>query len=201
MSFSIRTYLNLSNITIEAGAFKIGKQNVVVFIKPYENMSPVITSNVQISCYHKNNYLQGNVNDFGSYVKVWCVQCDGTSYNALNNSFVEYDNEGNFYVHNSTCYPCPLEASCIDGIKSKGNYWGYLNASGYVTFKLCPPFYCCDHLKTCLSYDTCMNRRQGRLCGSCKPGDSISIFSHNKCVETEKCKSDWFWIVYFIVVT
>ena len=184
--------LNLSNITVLSGAFRIEKQNLVVFIKPEFDMgfeTPKI--NVTISCYHHHN----NIMHFKKYVKVLCAQCDGTSYNALNKSSVGYNNKGDLYVHNSTCYQCPLHAFCIDGTKSKGNYWGYSNTSGYLTFKLCPPFYCCDHLKTCLSYNTCMNRRQGRLCGGCRPGDSISIFSHNKCVETEKCKAGWFWIV------
>ena len=73
-------------------------------------------------------------------------------------------------------------------------------ALAYVTFELCPPFYCCPRLKDCLSYDTCMNNRKGRLCGNCRDNYVISLFTHNKCVNPDTCKVTWFWFVYFVVI-
>ncbi|XP_066933214.1 uncharacterized protein [Clytia hemisphaerica] len=185
----------------------IEKSSVPFFVE--ENFKPTthfIDSN--FSCYEPNYYIVGDLSlTFDSSdannrirIKLNCVRCDGTSYNTVNKSYVNYDSNGKLHVHNSTCYQCPFQASCINGIKSRGNYWGYSNSSGYVTFKICPPFYCCDRLKRCHSYNTCANRRQGRLCGGCRPGDFISIFSHNKCVDSSKCLASWFWIVFAIVI-
>ena len=97
-------------------------------------------------------------------------------------------------------YQCPFEASCIDGIKSKGNYWGLANRTGGITFFPCPPLYCCTSLKDCLSFDTCYSNRRGRLCGDCIQNHSISLFGSNKCVDSRHCDNKVFWVFYLLLI-
>ena len=126
-----------------------------------------------------------------------CKQCDGTSYNVNHAGFKDTK------AYNITCHKCPYQASCIDGIKSKGNYWATTSESsqGKVTFTLCPSSYCCVSLKTCFSYNTCHEHREGRLCGDCEKDHVISLFTYNKCVPKGKCENNGvLWTLYLISV-
>ncbi|XP_066922383.1 uncharacterized protein [Clytia hemisphaerica] len=191
--------LLISNVTINSGNLDEIK-NLVIFVEKLNNFSnAVIIRNTSLQCQHSDYYLQGDLKTTqNDYFQLWCTKCDGTSYNAFDRSYVEWNQAGNLLIHNTTCFPCPYQAFCVNGIKSKGNYWGITDQSGHVTFHQCPAFYCCPRLKKCNSYNACMNNRQGRLCGECKVNHSISLLSsNNKCVESEICKPKWwFWLIH-----
>ncbi|XP_066918639.1 uncharacterized protein [Clytia hemisphaerica] len=106
---------------------------------------------------------------------------------------------GSFHVENVPIFECPNEAEwTTKGIKSKGNYWGYINnQTGEINFLRCPSTYCCKSLGHCTSYDTCRNGRTGQLCGSCPEGTSISIFDGLRCTGNS-CDNQMIWIVIAI---
>ena len=106
---------------------------------------------------------------------------------------------GSFHVQNAPIFKCPDEAVwTTKGIKSKGNYWGYVNSqTGEIEFLRCPSTYCCASLVECSSYDTCRNGRTGRLCGSCPERTSISIFNGFRCTG-DSCNNQIVWIVIVI---
>ena len=130
-----------------------------------------------------------------------CIRCNFISYNVKHISGINLDNKSHILEHNrTTCFPCPYQASCIDEIRSRGNYWGSSNSSGAVTFYLCPPSYCCSSLATCTSYDTCAVNRKGRLCGDCRNGNFLTLFGHNRCVPSQNCIVESFWFGYTLAV-
>ncbi len=93
------------------------------------------------------------------------------------------------------CTECPSGANCPgDSLRPKPNFWGY-RANGHILFKQCPIGYCCSGSKSdpCITYNQCSGNREGTLCGKCKNGYSMSIFSNN-CVENSKCRNNWFWL-------
>ena len=52
-------------------------------------------------------------------------------------------------------------------------------------------------MKTCESYNTCAENRDGRLCGECQKDHVLSFFSHNECVDKSCCKYSWtVWLGY-----
>ena len=108
-----------------------------------------------------------------------------------------------FFLHNAKCYTCPFEGDCDGGaIRSKSNHWGLTDKFGKVTFYSCPPLYCCSSLKTCASYNTCTEYRAGTLCGNCKEGHVLSLFSHNQCIDKSCCDYPWVvWLGYIFAVT
>ena len=196
--------LRLSHVKIVSSKGDNERESSIILIKTsnYQHGTAEIHNSV-VFCGLPNSNIYGNIKGYPGFVRLSCKECDGTEYNSQNKSHIEWDKFGNVKIRNSTCYSCPYADYCINGIRSKGNYWGYSNNSGYVTFIQCPPFYCCPRLKKCDSYNTCMSNRQGRLCGKCKANHSICLFggAHNKCVETAACQEGrWFWILYTIFI-
>ncbi|XP_066916438.1 uncharacterized protein [Clytia hemisphaerica] len=190
-------YFHISNTHFESGKISIGDVNNVAFIS--EINVGYIFQNVSFYCAKPDYYLliYGGTEQSFEAKMITCTRCGRLTYNAFDQSHVNYHGCLKKRVHNITCYACPYQASCGNGIQSRGNYWGTSNATGFVTFYPCPPFYCCSSLRTCSSYNTCVNNRQGRLCGACKDGYSLSIF--NKCVRTKHCNYNWFWLAYSIL--
>ena len=132
-----------------------------------------------------------------SNFKFYCKQCDSTSYNVNHAGFK------NNHPYNVTCHKCPYQASCVNGIKSRGNYWATTSkySHGKVTFTLCPSSYCCVSLEKCISYNTCNENREGRLCGDCQKDYVISVFTRNECVSKGECeKMVVLWALYLIGV-
>ena len=131
---------------------------------------------------------------------LYCNNCNTSSYNVHNAAFSWSWNgtKTDLIEVNNKCHQnCPYQASCMDGLKSRGDYWGLVyKKSGLVEFFQCPPFYCCTFHRDCVSYNTCTNNRRGRLCGDYKPDYSIALFGPNRCVFNDNCKSDGLWIAY-----
>ena len=62
--------------------------------------------------------------------------------------------------------------------------------------------YCCQAKggrKGCVPYDTCNFGRHGRLCGTCLPGFTETLFT-SSCRKSEKCNDYWFWPIAVIFV-
>ena len=97
------------------------------------------------------------------------------------------------------CLDCPYGAECTGSLlKPKPNFWGY-KYEGKILFQQCPVGYCCTGTQgiSCNSYNVCSANRAGNLCGACKAGYSLSIFSSN-CMNDKECKALWFWAVGII---
>ena len=90
--------------------------------------------------------------------------------------------------------------SCLYKLKSRGNFYGFLNVSNLVESIPCPEKYCCcTEEAPCTSYNTCNSNRVGTLYGGCAEGFYLSYFS-NKCIPLTKCTGytrSLFWILYF----
>ena len=155
--------------------------------------------NTTVKCLYGNQKIEKTERMGNEFLS--CTRCDTTSYN-VQTPTITWGLPKKVNELNSKCLrPCPYQASCIDKLKSRGYYWGLLNKqSGSVDFYQCPPSYCCSSQQDCLSYDTCINNRSGRLCGDCKANHSIALLGPNRCVLNEDCKSDVFWVVYWTMV-
>ena len=94
---------------------------------------------------------------------------------------------------------CPFGGDCHNGIlKSNPGFWGML-VGHEVHFYKCPMGYCCTSSRhsPCDSIKACRRNRGGILCGQCKPGFSLSLFSFN-CISNTNCESWWLWV--FIII-
>ena len=123
---------------------------------------------------------------------LYYLKCNTLFYNVVQTPAFAWKKSSELVEVNNTCHDhCPYQASRIDWLKSRGNYWGIVNnQSGIVEFYQCPPSYCCSSQRDCVSYNTCTNNRRGRLCGNCKADHSIALFGPNRCVPNDNCKHD-----------
>ena len=106
--------------------------------------------------------------------------------------------------HSVECLLCPYGARCTKGLEALPNFWGYKIQNNPPTIQLsrCPMGYCCqaeDKRKGCVPYDKCNFGRHGRLCGTCLPGFTETLFTPS-CRKSEKCKDYWFWPIAVIFV-
>ena len=83
-------------------------------------------------------------------------------------------------------------------VKAKPNYWGY-KYNGQITFQQCPLGYCCTGSENnpCTTYNTCLGKRNGTLCGTCEQGYSLSAMS-NQCLPNIDCNASWLWPIGLI---
>ena len=187
----------MTKTVIEAGVQPFTMENTVVFLANTDmtDITDIRIFNVNLTC--PKNHQEKHTIGYSRIFIFKCIRCKSTSYNVKDISGINLDNISHILEHNTTtCFPCPYQASCIDEIRSRGNYWGSSNSSGAVTFYLCPPSYCCSSLATCTSYDTCAVNRKGRLCGDCVTGHSLTLFGHNRCVPSQNCIVESFWFGY-----
>ena len=141
----------------------------------------------------------------------YCSSCPSSFYVPADGLFaVQYgSNRSGITIINSMtesknlkCLDCPYGAECTGNkLKPKPNFWGN-KFDGDFLFQKCPTEYCCsDTLSSpCTTYDTCSGNREGNLCGGCKKGYSLSIFSNN-CIDSRECKASWIWIASLMSVT
>ena len=207
----------MTNTVIEAGVEPFTMESTVVSITNMDETQTAsfLFSNVNITCpkNHQEMHIikndrividsnrDSNSDRISNTFIFKCVRCKSTSYNVKDISGINIDKRSHIIEHNSTiCYPCPYQASCINEIRSRGNYWGISNSSGAVTFLICPPSYCCLSLAKCTSYDTCAENRMGRLCGDCANGHSLSLLGHNQCAPSMNCIVKLFWFGYALAV-
>ena len=95
------------------------------------------------------------------------------------------------------CHHCKYGGVCEKGsIRPRSSYYGYRTGSmeDEVQFIACPAGYCCKG-DSCQKYNSCQKNREGLLCGKCKTGMSENLIN-SKCVNPNKCKDRWFWLIY-----
>ena len=189
----------LTNTTIVSGDYPDTSDNTVILTQPIgdrQGTAWIGMDETNLIYCQSNEFIHKKYFMF-HYFKFHCKKCDGTRYNAHRSKFTN----GSYY--NMACYPCPYQATCFNGIRSKGNYWGISNSLGKVSFTICPASYCCSSNNKCTSYNTCETNRAGRLCGDCRdPYHVISLFGQgNKCVPKVECKNPTvLWVLFIACV-
>lgn len=125
-------------------------------------------------------------------LRLSCQQCD-PKYYALGRGNIKGLKETN----NLTCRPCPRGADCFPLIRSKPNFWGYLEAHNPPTlaFKLCPVGYCKSPRRNGKEYNACQGHRTGVMCGSCSDKYTEELFS-TRCHLAKDCNDYSFWIAF-----
>ena len=125
-------------------------------------------------------------NSFAYWI-TYCIPCGKGMYNLSSGELSKYKNTTKVFLKMVNCSTCPPGGICNSAIASFGNYWGYADQKGSVTFIPCPIKYCCaTHGTPCKSYDTCEKNRAGKLCGVCKDGFSLDLFSM-RCISNAEC--------------
>ena len=191
-------YLSIRDTTIKSGIHSHSFENSLLSIQA-EN-KPFI-ANVNLSCPVNNNLLHTyrTTFEYNSFSAL-CRSCGSNNYSIVSPSISWNLSKRAFNDPTVTCAPCPFGATCEQGIKSKGNYWGYKTKNNYVKFLYCPTLYCCTSLSSCLSYNTCHQNRHNRLCGECIEGYSTGLFGQSQCIENSSCNNHYFWIFYILLI-
>ena len=191
-------YLSIRDTTIKSGinsySFESSLLSMQAKNKPF-------TANVNLSCPVNNNllYTYRTTFEYNSFSAL-CRSCGSNNYSIVSPSISWNLSKRAFNDPTITCAPCPFGATCEQGIKSKGNYWGYKTKNNYIKFLYCPTLYCCTSLSTCLSYNTCHQNRHNRLCGECIEGYSTGLFGQSQCIENSSCNNRCFWIFYILLI-
>ena len=163
-----------------------------------------------IRCPRNSINVRDDYKSLGHHIS--CIPCTENTYKINGSELFVNKNDikkasGKLPNHNASCYPCPYGGICEDGIRSRGNYWGYLMRhfhkdsqyySSKVKFVKCPEHYCCSRPKECKTYQTCAMNRKGMLCGECEHGFSASLIGSARCVRTNDCHGKYFWPLYVL---
>ena len=189
----LRPGILISNTTIKGGILSGTLINALMTILT-EADHRSFTGTINISCpaNYKLFYF-----DLYDRVLSSCQKCDSKKY-SLESPYILWSNKKNTFQ--GRCLPCPYQAVCDQGIRSKGNYWGFKFKKNLIKFVYCPTLYCCTSTSSCFSYDTCHENRHKRLCGECLKGYSVGIFGHNHCFKSHLCFRSYFWGVYVLLV-
>ena len=138
-----------------------------------------------------------------------CLSCPLSFYVPTNGLFsvLHQSNTSEITINSMTkskslkCLDCPYGGECTGNqVKPKPNFWGNKD-NGTIIFHKCPTEYCCSGRQSspCTTYNTCSGNRAGNLCGRCKEGYSLSIFS-NICMNNRQCKVSWIWAAILMSV-
>ena len=139
-----------------------------------------------------------------------CKTCPATQYCLYNGTYsVSYISasqpnltyQGKKFSKNSRCQQCPYGGDFVTGqLRPITGFWGVINNDEVILYA-CPIGYCClgKSDAPCDSYDSCGANRYGILCGSCKPGFSLSIMS-TTCMSKSNCGASWIWVLSIIVI-
>ena len=128
-----------------------------------------------------------------SFFQASCWPCPRKSYSLDRGEAINYQNTTMIGCKSSPrdnmrefrCHECPRGGHCVLGfLQAKADFWGY-RIGDKVRFIDCPHDYCCDR-HHCPTYNTCHNKRTGRLCGRCPSGTSESLFT-TACRKNNKC--------------
>ena len=98
----------------------------------------------------------------GNILLFRCVSCQESFY-SLDHDFGKISNATAMQKHIIQCLPCPYGGECSNRIKSKPNFWGYQSDDLTIKLLLFPSGYCC-HGQNCVSYNSCNESKEGRLC-------------------------------------
>ena len=196
-TLKVPSYALIKNTIIKSGIHSSGFENSLVSIQ-----TPIIPfgTAVNLSCPVNYNllYTLKETDELTNFFAL-CRKCDSNSYSTESASISWSSSKQAFNDQAIVCIPCPYEAICEKGIKSKGNYWGYKSQKNLIDFLYCPTLYCCTSSSSCLSYNTCYQNRRNRLCGECIDGYSTGLFGHSRCIENSSCNNSYFWIVYIFL--
>lgn len=198
----INSEITMTNLTVDTTTVQNWNDDLAWYLKV--NSKQITRNNVTVRCLKGDQRIERTI-EKDREVTVRCTRCSTSSYNVLPPTMKWEQNVR--YEYNNVCHkPCPYQASCDNGLKSRGNYWGLVNTDnsttqGTVFFHLCPTYYCCSSKADCTSYNTCANNRRGRLCGDCISNHSVALFGPNQCVLTADCKPKTaFWIGYMFCI-
>ena len=72
-----------------------------------------------------------------------CQKCHSKKYNAEPSNILWNNVKKSFNNQIMKCLPCPYEAICEQGIRSKGNYWGFKTKASLIRFVYRPTLYFC----------------------------------------------------------
>ena len=191
-------HLSIRDTSIKSGICSQCFENSLVSIQA-EN-EPFI-ANITLSCPVNNDliFTYGIILEYKSFFAL-CRSCGSDNYSIVSASMSWNLSKQAFNDPTVTCAPCPFGATCEQGIKSKGNYWGYKTKNNYVKFLYCPTLYCCTSPSSCLSYNTCHQYRHNRLCGECIEGYSTGLFGQSECIQNSSCNNYYFWIFYILLI-
>ena len=211
--------LSLTNLTLDLSETN-GADILPVIIFERNKINRHIEFDINIRCPH--NYYPNSASDYFNSKFAYRLSCKSCArgLHSLKRGFtsltgVELVEEKRFYkspkllIKNISetqksfvCHTCPAGGVCESTIRSRGNFYGYVNNNGILQFIPCPEQYCCSKEgAVCTSYNTCNSNRTGMLCGACTEGNFISYFS-NKCIPISKCTGatrSIFWVSYIIV--
>ena len=191
--------LNMTNLLFETSTFQNWDDDLVWHLKVKSAF--LFRQNVTIRCLKGDQQFKRTEPEKDK--TFYCSRCNTSSYNVLPPT-MKWEEKNTSVESNNECHqPCPYQASCDNGLKSRGNYWGLVKegkSPGTVSFFLCPTFYCCSSKRDCTSFDTCANNRRGLLCGDCNDNHSIALFGPNQCVLTEDCHPNAFWAGYVLMI-
>ena len=182
------------------------------------NKSKDINLDVKIQCPY--NYYPNSVSDVSNTKFVYqlsCTSCARGLY-SFNKGFKSlagvtiaqrrYFDRTEDYIKNIletekpfSCHTCPAGGICESTVRSRGNFYGFVNKNAMVQFIPCPEHYCCSKEGVeCASYNTCNSYRTGTICGACMEGYFISYFS-NKCIPISTCTGatrSIFWVSHTV---
>ena len=171
-----------------------------------ENFNPILISNSPKLAFKGNCDLQCPINTIVEFENktnnfdYYCIPIDGNKYSTIPAKLTMIDGSS-FSKTIPPVFQCPDVAVCsARGIQSKGDHWGHVvnSSSGEIHFLLCPAFHCCRSIKDCESYDTCRNKRTGKLCGSCPDGFTISMFNQYGCIRVGDCDDAIVWLIILL---
>jgi predicted outer membrane repeat protein len=129
-------------------------------------------------------------------IRIFCQQCNSKSY-----SLQIGQSKGLNVDKDFVCTPCPYGGECFSSIKSKDNFWGYKSGSHppTLTFTRCPVDYCKSPKPDSDTYNACVGKRTGMMCGTCSRGYTETLLSTH-CKLTKDCKHGSFWIAFLALV-
>lgn len=100
------------------------------------------------------------------------------------------------YNKSLECYTCPSGGNCRKELKSRENFWGYVDKER-AKFLPCPEGYCCSESQnTCRSLSSCGKHRTGKLCGQCAKGYHVNYFSDKCEPNNNRSLKSLFWFIF-----
>ena len=192
--------ISITNTTVKGGIHPQHFDNSLISILATPDQT-LFVGTVNISCpvNYKLHYNYEKNYQMTNFLSL-CQKCDSKKYSVEPSKILWSNVKQMFENHIVKCLPCPYEAICEQGIRSKGNYWGFKTKTNLIRFVYCPTLYCCTSISSCLSYDTCNENRHKRLCGECLKGYSVGIFGYNHCFKSTSCVRSYFWSVYILLI-
>lgn len=201
-----KTAMRLQNISFIVNS-NLVDNTVIVYIDTVQDVRSkkhTILSSFYLQCpvgYNVLGTFEKQSKQY-KYISTKCVPCGKGRYNLKYGYSYKNKSEDGVVQKNISCLVCPSGGICDNRIESAGNHWGHVGKSGQVEFISCPIKYCCTRYGTpCESYNTCEKNREGKLCGKCKQGFSLDMWSL-KCIPNGKYNhlyTAMYWVGHFVV--